>query len=182
MAQKVVVVKTMQDDLDGTEWKEEDEGAGRTVSFGWEGKTYAIDLKAENADEFAKMMERYVERARRVGNSHTASPARSRHTGDGRRRGGGQGMGRSKEELAEIREWARANGYEVADSGLIPKKIMEAWESKDSTPTIPSTQATVRPAGKAPGFQEPVAAGRVSPLDALIPPRVSAPVRDSDNR
>jgi hypothetical protein len=61
-------------------------------------------------------------------------------------------MGRSKEELDEIRAWARANGHQVADSGIIPKKVLEAWEKRELIPTIPGTQATTaRPGGKAPG-------------------------------
>ncbi|TVL88460.1 histone-like nucleoid-structuring protein Lsr2 [Streptomyces sp. SAJ15] len=36
---------------------------------------------------------------------------------------------RSKEDRAAIRAWARANGHEVADTGLIPKKIQDAYDA-----------------------------------------------------
>ncbi len=38
-------------------------------------------------------------------------------------------MRRSKEQLAAIRTWARANGHTVADQGVIPKKIAAAYEA-----------------------------------------------------
>lgn len=186
MAEKVVVTRTMADDLDGTEWDPDDEGAGRTVMFAWQGKDYRIDLKAANADEFDKMMDRYVQHAMRTGaHSHTGGAPRSTASGS-RRRGGGQGMGRSKEELAEMRKWLREHGHDVADSGLVPKKLQEIYDKRDTEPQIPSTQASAaaRAPGKAPAFSAPAVpapAGKVSPLDSLIPP-VTAVVRGSDSR
>lgn len=38
------------------------------------------------------------------------------------------GSGKSPEELAKVREWARANGHEVADQGRIAKSIQEAYD------------------------------------------------------
>ncbi|MEE1943283.1 histone-like nucleoid-structuring protein Lsr2 [Streptomyces sp. TRM 70361] len=37
--------------------------------------------------------------------------------------------GKSRKELAAIRTWARANGHTVADHGMIPKKIVAAYEA-----------------------------------------------------
>jgi DNA-binding transcriptional MerR regulator len=37
--------------------------------------------------------------------------------------------GRSREELAAIRTWARANGHTVADHGMIPKAVRAAYEA-----------------------------------------------------
>ena len=39
--------------------------------------------------------------------------------------------GLPSEQLAEIRTWARAHGYEVSDRGLIPGAVMEAWNNRD---------------------------------------------------
>lgn len=100
MAQKVHV--QLVDDLDGTE-------ADETVTFGLDGKTYEIDLNSKNAGKFRKVMDAYVGGARRVGSS---KPRRSSGTN-----------GSTK----AVREWARANGYEVSDRGVIPTEIKEAY-------------------------------------------------------
>ncbi|MEU5234040.1 histone-like nucleoid-structuring protein Lsr2 [Streptomyces anulatus] len=49
------------------------------------------------------------------------------------------GSGRSREELAAIRSWARENGHQVADQGMVPKRIQEAYDT--------AHQATARKAG-----------------------------------
>ncbi|MFF8505919.1 histone-like nucleoid-structuring protein Lsr2 [Streptomyces anulatus] len=51
----------------------------------------------------------------------------------------GSGSGRSREELATIRSWARENGYQVADQGMVSKRIQEAYDT--------AHQATARKAG-----------------------------------
>ncbi|WUT01800.1 Lsr2 family protein (plasmid) [Streptomyces sp. NBC_00708] len=47
----------------------------------------------------------------------------------------GLGSGRTREELAAIRKWARANGYKVADAGMVPKTVVEAYDAAHRTPT-----------------------------------------------
>uniref|UniRef100_UPI0005166F88 Lsr2 family DNA-binding protein n=1 Tax=Streptomyces sp. CNS654 TaxID=1506995 RepID=UPI0005166F88 len=44
--------------------------------------------------------------------------------------------GRSREELAAIRAWARAYGHQVADLGMVPTRILEAYDAahQDSAP------------------------------------------------
>ncbi|MFI9019424.1 histone-like nucleoid-structuring protein Lsr2 [Streptomyces griseus] len=42
--------------------------------------------------------------------------------------------GRSREELAAIRSWARANGRQVADQGMVPKRIQEAYDAAHQIP------------------------------------------------
>lgn len=64
MAQKVIT--TFVDDIDGTE------GAG-TVVFGWEGRTYEIDLSAANTEKIRKAIEPFVAKAR-VAHSSVARP------------------------------------------------------------------------------------------------------------
>ncbi|MFE1545489.1 histone-like nucleoid-structuring protein Lsr2 [Streptomyces microflavus] len=39
------------------------------------------------------------------------------------------GSGRSRQELAAIRSWARENGHQVADQGMVPQRIQEAYET-----------------------------------------------------
>jgi hypothetical protein len=43
---------------------------------------------------------------------------------------------RSKEQLAAIRTWARANGYQVADAGVIRKTVVDAYDAAHRTTTL----------------------------------------------
>ncbi|MGW2612822.1 Lsr2 family DNA-binding protein [Streptomyces mirabilis] len=43
------------------------------------------------------------------------------------------GTKRSKEQLAAIRTWARANGHQVADAGVIRKTVVEAFDAAHPT-------------------------------------------------
>jgi hypothetical protein len=115
MAQKTRIIYV--DDLTGDELPE---GQGQTVSFGLDGQSYEIELNRENADELRETFRRYVQVARRVGRaSRTSGGGRSRLTG-GRT---------SRDRAAAIREWARANGYEVNARGRIPSSVVRAYEA-----------------------------------------------------
>ncbi|MEU6503897.1 histone-like nucleoid-structuring protein Lsr2 [Streptomyces californicus] len=46
----------------------------------------------------------------------------------------GSGSGRTREELAAIRTWARAHGHQVADLGMVPKRIQEAYDTAHRAP------------------------------------------------
>ncbi|MFF5315551.1 Lsr2 family DNA-binding protein [Streptomyces massasporeus] len=46
----------------------------------------------------------------------------------------GLGSGRTREELARIRTWARANGHQVADAGVIRKAVLEAYDAAHQAP------------------------------------------------
>ncbi|MEU1078006.1 MULTISPECIES: histone-like nucleoid-structuring protein Lsr2 [unclassified Streptomyces] len=46
----------------------------------------------------------------------------------------GLGSGRSREELAAIRTWARANGHQVADAGMVPKRVLAAYDDAHQAP------------------------------------------------
>ena len=108
MAQKVIVETV--DDLDGSVITD---GSGGTVSFSFQGKSYEIDLSAENRDRLAAALDPYISKARPTGQRGRASQPPQR--------GGGN-------RLQEIREWARTNGYNVSDRGRISKEIQEAFE------------------------------------------------------
>ncbi|MFD3920200.1 histone-like nucleoid-structuring protein Lsr2 [Streptomyces sp. NPDC058595] len=41
---------------------------------------------------------------------------------------------RSKEELAAIRTWGRANGHQVADQGRVPKAVVDAYNTAHQAP------------------------------------------------
>ncbi|WP_421106743.1 Lsr2 family DNA-binding protein [Streptomyces sp. NEAU-S77] len=40
---------------------------------------------------------------------------------------------RTKEELAAIRTWARANGHQVADRGLPARAVLDAYDAAHRT-------------------------------------------------
>jgi hypothetical protein len=46
----------------------------------------------------------------------------------------GMGSGRTPEQLAAVRAWARANGHKVADKGMVAKKILDAYDAAQQAP------------------------------------------------
>jgi len=105
------VITRIVDDLDGSNGAE-------TISFGYRGTNYEIDLGKRNASAFDKLMKPYVDGGRKV----TAARSGRRASSNGRR-------SRSASDLAAIREWARAQGYAVSDRGRIWANIMDAYHA-----------------------------------------------------
>ena len=105
MAQKVHVV--LIDDIDQSDAEE-------TVSFALDGKDYTIDLSAQNASALRDAMAPYVAHARPV----------SRR---GRRSGGGNAKAAGGASAAEIRAWARDNGFDVPERGRVSAEVREAY-------------------------------------------------------
>jgi hypothetical protein len=108
MAQKVEV--RLVDDIDGTV-------AVETVRFALDGKSYAIDLSADNAKELRDSFAGFVESARR----DTGKP--------GERTGRPGVSASSRQRTQEIRAWARENGHLLKDRGRIPQDIVDAYEA-----------------------------------------------------
>ena len=108
------VITQITDDLDGSNGAE-------TISFGYRGTTYEIDLGRKNANAFDKMMKPYLDAARKV-----AAERSGRRASSNGRRGS---RSRPANELASIREWARTQGYSVSDRGRISANIMDAYNA-----------------------------------------------------
>jgi hypothetical protein len=106
MAQKVHIV--LEDDLDGSE-------ATETVSFALDGTSYEIDLNSDNAAKLRDALAVYIGHGRKV-------------TGAGRR-GGRRAAAAVGTSAKEVREWARANGYDVPERGRIPAEVRSAYEA-----------------------------------------------------
>ncbi len=104
MAQRVNVI--LVDDLDGKE-------ADETVTFALDGVEYEIDLSEANATKLRKALEPYVEAGRRA-----AGKA-------GRRRKAARSGGGTS--AADIRQWARENGWDVPDRGRVSAEVREAY-------------------------------------------------------
>lgn len=98
----------LDDDIDGGP-------ADETVTFGLDGATYEIDLNERNATALRDALAAYVGAGRRAGGRRAAR----------RKSSGGSSSGTG---TSEIREWARANGYEVNERGRISAEIKEAYE------------------------------------------------------
>jgi hypothetical protein len=108
---------TLVDDLDGGK-------ADETVSFALDGKSFEIDLSAEHASQLRDSIASFVGAARRTSTgakrqsvaADTSSPAKSR------------------EENAAIREWAKANGFEVSERGRLRSDVVQAYAERGDTP------------------------------------------------
>ncbi|WP_147279118.1 histone-like nucleoid-structuring protein Lsr2, partial [Dermatophilus congolensis] len=88
------------------------------VSFGLDGVQYEIDLSKENAEKLRASLQEWVEKARRAGGRRVA----------GRRTpGSGSGSGR-RNDLNEIRQWGRENGFKVSDRGRVSREVEEAYD------------------------------------------------------
>ena len=101
MAQQVNIV--LVDDLDGS-------SADETVSFALDGKEYEIDLSKKNAAKLRDAFAPYVGHARKAA---------------GRRRG--RSAGATGPSPADIRAWARENGFNVPDRGRVSSEVREAY-------------------------------------------------------
>jgi hypothetical protein len=107
MAQRVNVV--LVDDIDGTD-------ASETVSFALDGVDYEIDLSDGHAAELREALALYLGHGRRTG---------------GRRKNGKRASGGSAEasgtSAADIRAWARENGWDVPERGRVSSDVREAY-------------------------------------------------------
>lgn len=115
MAQKIV--KTLIDDLDGTE-------AHTTIRFSLDGVDYEIDLSTQNEDRLRNELEDFIAAARRAGGAPR---------GIGRRGPNKKKAARhTKQELLAIRRWAAENKLKLSDRGRIPQEILDAYEEAHS--------------------------------------------------
>ena len=102
MAQKISVL--LVDDLDGSD-------AAETVRFGLDGVSYEIDLSEKNAKALREALADYVGSRSTYWGAISARSARSGST------------------AAEIRAWARDNGWDVPDRGRVSAEVRAAFEA-----------------------------------------------------
>ena len=108
MAQRVEVLLT--DDLDDTDIAA---GKGETIQFALDGKDYEIDLTSKNATNLRKALKPYLDAGRKTS---AGNGKRTRTT-------------RIGPDPATVKEWARANGYDVKDRGRVSKEVLEAFNA-----------------------------------------------------
>jgi hypothetical protein len=122
MAQKTIV--TLVDDLTGEEAEDIS-----TVEFALDGVTYEIDLDDKNSAKLRDALADYVAAARRTGGRRSGGGRRRSGAGTGTPRATSPG-GYDRETSKQIREWAKAQGFEVSDRGRVPNNVVEAWEAQ----------------------------------------------------
>lgn len=111
MAQKQTI--TYVSDLSGKEITDND---APTVHFSWDGVDYAIDLTSGEAESFHKAIEKYLSVATKTSSGRgRKSTAKKSSTGG--------------PTAAEIRAWAKDNGYDVPERGRIPQEVREAFDA-----------------------------------------------------
>ena len=95
-----------------------------TVQFGLDGVTYEIDLAESNADRLRDIFADYVTHGRRTGGRirRGAAPANGKDAG-------------------KIREWAQANGVELAARGRIPAHVSAQYREAQEKPRVAAKKA-----------------------------------------
>jgi hypothetical protein len=124
------------DDLDPT--KDADE----TVDFGLDGRSYLIDLTADNANELRALLDGYISAARqgkngKVKRSYTRrepkAPATPQFTSGKVPNGASAPLALTPEARAMVRKWAQENptvhGFKVSDRGRLPDGVYAAYNA-----------------------------------------------------
>ena len=107
MAQKVEV--TLIDDLDGGK-------ADETVSFSLDGTQYVIDLSSKNAKQLRESFSRYIDAARKEKGVRTGARSVGRKTAP------------AGPNTSDVREWAKAQGYDVSERGRVAKELIVKFQ------------------------------------------------------
>jgi nucleoid-associated protein Lsr2 len=102
------VVTTITDDLDGS-------ADAQTVTFGFEGVAYAIDLSPKNYERLSKALAPYIERASRVGRQRMNNMRRTTKPS-------------ATVDNAAIRQWAASHGIEISARGRIPQAVIDQYQ------------------------------------------------------
>lgn len=111
MAKTVTV--NLIDDIDGTR-------ADETVTFGFDGVSYEIDLRSDNATKLRSVFTEWAQ----AGRPAEDNPGHSRSW-----------VVRLIRPFVDptpgkvIRDWARSNGHDVAERGRLPLHLVDAFEA-----------------------------------------------------
>ena len=99
------VLRTLQDDIDGSE-------AVETVRFALDGVEWEIDLSERNANRLRNSLSDFMAHGRKVGGKRERKPASSNDI-----------------DASVIRQWAEMNGIEISSRGRIPAEVVERYRS-----------------------------------------------------
>jgi len=109
MAQRTLT--QLIDDIDGTLIAD---GEGRTVEFGLDGVSYAIELNDAHLSELKDALAPFMNAGRPVarrGSKASESPKAS------------------PTELRRIRKWARQNGHDASVRGRVSQAVRDAYDA-----------------------------------------------------
>jgi hypothetical protein len=134
MAQRVHTV--LISDLSG----DEVEDGLESVSFGYRGVDYVIDLTAKEAAGFDKAIAMYVEHARKAPRRTSVSGAKSSGSyGSSRSPGspgssGSSGASRTSDHahaarIGNVKKWAADQGLDYPQRGRLPKSLLDAYDA-----------------------------------------------------
>ena len=114
MAQRMIT--QLIDDLDGTVL---DDGKGESVTFGYKGKVYIIDLSDKNAKKLEDALKPFIASGRLVKTGiAAASVTRLKSTGP-----------TATAQAQVMRTWGAENGFIVADRGRVSKELRDAYNA-----------------------------------------------------
>ena len=102
-------ITQITDDMDGS-------SDAVTIEFSYKGIEYTIDLAQKNEAKFDKALGPFIAAAAKVGG--------------GRKTRGASSKDSPRKNLAGVREWARANGYEISERGRVPAAVLEAYDAR----------------------------------------------------
>lgn len=88
-----------------------------SVTFALDGVDYEIDLGEDNAADLRERLAEFIASAKRTG-------GRLRRTSSAT-----STVKRSPQQLAQVREWARGQGYDVAAVGRVAQWILDAFDA-----------------------------------------------------
>jgi hypothetical protein len=136
MSREVVI--HMHDDLDPTQ------DATETIEdFCLGGWRYVLDLTAQHAEDFRAALAPWLAAAHvrvPVTLADRKTPRTAQRGADGRRA-----------DNTRIRKWARANGFDVGDTGSIRAEVREAYERYLPTAAAPHATAGAAAPGRGAG-------------------------------
>ena len=113
------VIEQLVDDISGDVLAD---GAGETVYFAIDGKSYEIDLGEKNAAKLREVLQPYIAAGRRT--SSLSTPARQ----SAARAPRPSSASHWTAGYAVVREWAQANNIEVSPRGRVADSVMKAYE------------------------------------------------------
>ncbi|WP_237771536.1 histone-like nucleoid-structuring protein Lsr2 [Kribbella sp. ALI-6-A] len=83
------------------------------MTFALDGNSYEIDLRNKNAIALRRVLAVYIEAGRPITNRRGKKVTQTTVGADAR----------------TVKEWARANGYQVKDRGRVPADIRKAFDA-----------------------------------------------------
>lgn len=111
MAKRII----LSDDFSG----KEDESVATYTFMNRDGKYYQIDLSADSVLKLDRALKGFISAGREV--SRLVAQAAS------------NGSKASIDQTADIRVWARQNGYQVGDRGRMPEEAIAAYNKAHET-------------------------------------------------